>query len=123
MERWGDGAMRALAIAADGVTKRCMPAAVRERACTPNWRAGRPCRIAPATQNNSTSGMVKPRAALPAKGGDQRGISAMAATCISAVGMGVPAAQSWRVAHWLSWRRAWDGDGAQSFCERDSHVP
>ncbi len=97
MERWVAGAMRALAIAADGVTKRCMPAAVRGRACTPNWRAGRPCRIALATQNNSTSGMVKPRAALPARGGDRRGIPATALPCIGALGMGDPDARSWRV--------------------------
>jgi len=97
MERWVAGAMRALAIAADGVTKRRIPGAVRGRACTTNWRAGRPCRIAPATQNNSTSGMVKPRAALPAKGGDQRGIHAMAAPGISALGMGDPEARSSRV--------------------------
>ena len=58
MERWVAGAMRALAIAADGVTKRCIPAAVRGRVCTANWRAGRPCRIALATQNNSANGMA-----------------------------------------------------------------
>ena len=97
MERWVAGAMRALAIAADGVTKRRITAAVRGRACTANWRADRPCRIAPATQNNSTNGMVRPRAALPAKGGDQRGISAMAAPCIGALGMGDPEARSSRV--------------------------
>jgi hypothetical protein len=51
----------------------------------------------PKTQNNRTSGMPMPRAALPARGGDRRGISAMAPPGVSAVGMGDLAAQSWRV--------------------------
>ena len=63
MERWADGAMRALAIAADGVTKRRMPAAVRGRVCTANWRAGRPCRNSPEDQNNGKTGMPMPRSA------------------------------------------------------------
>ena len=57
IKRWAVGELRALAIAADGVTKRRISAAVRERACIPNWRAGWPCRNSPEDQNNEKNGM------------------------------------------------------------------
>src|ERR1035437_939782 len=63
IKRWSGGESRALAIAADGVTKRRIPAAVRGRVCTPNWRAGRPCRNSTEDQNNEKSGMPMPRSA------------------------------------------------------------
>ena len=65
MERWAGVELRALAIAADGVPKRRITGAVRERGCTANWRAGRPCRNSTEDQNNSTSGILRPRAAPP----------------------------------------------------------